>query len=430
MFSNTQVQDGRHLQRIFRDVADPFPSEISDRGSGDVLPEETLAAFGTTQLPQDQISQLALPVAGDPGHADDLACVDLQIDLRQPDRGAFGPCRDLSQFEDRRRAGRCFGPRFDGGTRQVFLEHHPDELVLRRLGPRQAAGHTPASQNRDPVGALQDFVQLVGDEDDGQTIRHQVAQDFKQPVDFLRRQDTRRLVEDEDAGFGQQEFEQFDFLLLPDRKVLDVRPGIDLKAIALPQGFELAGDRREVRNSRQAGQEEGDVLDDGERRDEGQALEDHPDVVPARFLGRPQPDGLAVHQDLPGVALVIPVDAFDQRALAGAVFPQERVDLAREGIEGNRVVGQDAGEALGQFTDAEERVSLRRWIPAGRMTHFDTEHRPPLSKIHTAFVRILAIPHGRPEYQNSPTWTCVIVRNQQRRDRRRASGAGRSRRWT
>ena len=49
---------------------------------------------------------------------------------------------------------------------------------------------------------------------------------------LLRREDGRRLVEDEDVGLAVQRLEDLDALLDADREVLDDGVGVDLEAVA------------------------------------------------------------------------------------------------------------------------------------------------------------------------------------------------------
>ena len=56
--------------------------------------------------------------------------------------------------------------------------------------------------------------------------------------------------------------------------------------------------------------------------------------------GEPKATGSAVEQDLAGVGPVQPGQDVHQRALAGAVLAEQRVDLARAHVEVDVVVGE------------------------------------------------------------------------------------------
>ena len=76
---------------------------------------------------------------------------------------------------------------------------------------------------------------------------------------------------------------------------------------------------------------------------------DHANAVGNRVVGAANLDRLPIDQDLTRVALVKAVEDLHQRAFARAIFAQQGVDLA--GLDGqiDLVVGQNAGEAFGDF---------------------------------------------------------------------------------
>ena len=70
-------------------------------------------------------------------------------------------------------------------------------------------------------------------------------------------------------------------------------------------------------------------------------------------------DLLAVHDDASLVGRVHPVEDPHQRRLAGAVLPDQRVDLAGAQLQGDVVVGDDAGESLRDVLHHDERRGAR-----------------------------------------------------------------------
>ncbi len=70
--------------------------------------------------------------------------------------------------------------------------------------------------------------------------------------------------------------------------------------------------------------------------------------------------GFAVDQDLPGIRLVQPVEDVHEGALPGAVLAEEGVHLARGKPEVDVVVGDDAGEALGDPAELDGRHRVGR----------------------------------------------------------------------
>ena len=86
------------------------------------------------------------------------------------------------------------------------------------------------------------------------------------------------------------------------------------------------------------------VLGDRERLHEPEVLVHHPDPRVERLPRIREPDRIAVEQDL---ALVGPVEAREdvrERALAGAVLAEQRVNLTDRRLEVDAVVRNDARE--------------------------------------------------------------------------------------
>ena len=89
-----------------------------------------------------------------------------------------------------------------------------------------------------------------------------------------------------------------------------------------------------------------------------------PSARAARGLG--DVDRLAVPADLAGVGLHHAVDDLHQRRLAGAVLAEHRMDLARARREADVVVGEHAGEALGDAAQLQPRCDggMRSAVPS------------------------------------------------------------------
>ena len=89
-------------------------------------------------------------------------------------------------------------------------------------------------------------------------------------------------------------------------------------------------------------------------RDEHEVLVHHPDPAADRVLRGAEADALALEQDLALVGPVEPVDDVHQRRLAGAVLAEEGVHLARDEVEVDVVVREDARELLGDAAQLED----------------------------------------------------------------------------
>ncbi len=68
-------------------------------------------------------------------------------------------------------------------------------------------------------------------------------------------------------------------------------------------------------------------------------------------------DVVAVEADAAGIRCQLAAELGDQRGLAGAVRPDDRVQLAGVDVERDVVGGDDAAEALGQILDLQQRLA-------------------------------------------------------------------------
>ena len=86
------------------------------------------------------------------------------------------------------------------GQRHLAADHQLGEVVLVGLRRHALADDLAAPDDRDPVGDLEDLVELVADEDDAVALGGEPPQDLEDLLGLLRREDGRRLVEDEDPA--------------------------------------------------------------------------------------------------------------------------------------------------------------------------------------------------------------------------------------
>jgi len=101
---------------------------------------------------------------------------------------------------------------------------------------------------------------------------------------------------------------------------------------------------------------EHDVLGDGEHRDQHEVLVDHADPCGHRVTGTREVLHLVVEQDLALVRLVQAVQHVHECRLAGAVLPQEAVDLTGLDREVDVVVRHQCAEAFGDAAQLELHV--------------------------------------------------------------------------
>ena len=256
----------------------PTPASMATR---DGLSRDVAAvdqdASGAGAHPGDDLRQLGLAVAGDGGDADDLPGPDLERRLAQGGHAAIVVGGDAVDREDHP-AG------FDLRALQRF-EHRAADHQPSEVGPGHAArvdargGHAAGPHDRDPVGDGQDLAELVADEHDAATVLGHRAQRVEQLGDLLRREDRRRLVQDQHARAVEQQLHDLDALLLADRQLPDASARVDPQPDASRRGRATSASvRLQVEPEPRPVQAEQHVLGDRLRRDEREVLVDHPDA--------------------------------------------------------------------------------------------------------------------------------------------------------
>ncbi|MNC48974.1 hypothetical protein D3C75_981210 [compost metagenome] len=86
----------------------------------------------------------------------------------------------------------------------------------------------------------------------------------------------------------------------------------------------------------------------------------HSDTELYRFVRPVDDDLFAAHKNIPLIGLIQPEEDIHERGLACAVFPQKRMDFTLAQGKGNGVVGDNAGEPLGDSPHFDHHGS--RWV--------------------------------------------------------------------
>ncbi len=161
--------------------------------------------------------------------------------------------------------------------RQLRADHQLGQLTgVDGGGVEVGRDGRAAADDGDLVGDRQHLVELVGDEDDGEALRLQLAQVVEELGDLLGHQDGGRLVEDEDLGAAEEHLEDLDPLTLADAEVGDQVVRVDAQAVGVgdlddrPAGV--------VADAVQLLRAQHDVLEDGEVVGQHEVLEHHPDA--------------------------------------------------------------------------------------------------------------------------------------------------------
>src|SRR5690606_17150320 len=98
----------------------------------------------------------------------------------------------------------------------------------------------------DPVGHTQDFLELVGDKDDGLALGAQCLHHIEKTFDLLWGQHSRWLVKNQNIGIAIERLDDLHPLLDANRQILDHRIGINVESIAFRKLSNAAGDHAAI----------------------------------------------------------------------------------------------------------------------------------------------------------------------------------------
>ncbi|MDQ1215290.1 hypothetical protein QE411_000145 [Microbacterium arborescens] len=156
----------------------------------------------------------------------------------------------------------------------------------------------------------------------------------------------------------------------PTGRIADDGVGVDLEAETIGHGAHVRASGGEVEDTEALGVlvTEHDVLGDGEDRHEHEVLVHHADTGAHGVTGSAEVLDDVVEEDVALVGLIEAVEDVHEGRLAGAVLPEESVDLARPDDEVDVIVGDQGAEALGDAPEFELHVgqSMRRMVGGQR----------------------------------------------------------------
>ena len=243
-----------------------------------------------------------------------------------------------------------------------------DDLVLGDFVAFVDADVAAEPQHGDPVGDLEDVVQVVRDQDDGEPLLGQALDELEHLLRLRDAERGGRLVEDHEPRVPHHRAGDGDGLPLAARQGRDRLPdradrrhgealhrlrGLGLHHRLLEPVQPVAGLAAEVH-----------VLDDVEVVAEREVLVDDLDPELGGVLRAVDVHRLAVDDDLAAVRRVRAGDALDQGRLAGAVVADERHHLTGTDLEVDLAERLDRAEALRDPVELQERgrrVPRRSW---------------------------------------------------------------------
>ncbi len=355
---------------VLRDAGHAFGGEGGGVPSACIAASQAHHACPWPAQAGEHTGETGLPVAGDPGDADDLVRVRGERRLAQERTAAGVVDLHLRQLQNRPAGGQ----RLADGGRHRAAHHQLGQAPPVGLGDRQV-GHPPAAaQDHDAVAQGQDLGQLVGDEDQAHAALGQAPQDAEQLLDLGRGEHGRGLVQDQDAGVAVEHLQDLDPLPLADRKAAHRPVEVDVESGAAHQAAQLApGGTALLAQAEQGPGAEDDVVEPGEVVRQREVLVDHPDPGCQRRLGRarrqrPQHAIAAGDLDRPLVGQIVAEEDAHQCGLAGTVLAQQAHDLALAQCQVDGVVGSERTEALGDAGQAQEGDQAPASAKHGAMT--------------------------------------------------------------
>ena len=187
-------------------------------------------------------------------------------------------------------------------------------------------------------------------------------------ADFGCAEARHRLVEQQQLRPGGERNREFELALFAVAQLRDHDVGamlepdpVERRLRRLAERFFLAGIAQEAKRVTVAGlRRQRDIVGRGEVRQQRGDLEGARQPELAALPGRQMGDVLAGKTDGAGARAQLSDQLADQRGLAGAVRPDDRVQFAARDIEREIVGRDDAAEPPDQIFDAKQRFSHGR----------------------------------------------------------------------
>ena len=180
----------------------------------------------------EDVKERILAVARHTGDPQNLALVHLDRHLLEGASAGVGrrvQPRDIEHQSSPRSVGNI--------DRQgdIAADHHPGQVGHTHVGGVGGPNHAAAPKDGHVVRDLHHFMELVGDQHDGQTLGGHAPKGCEEALDAFGRQDRRRLIENQYLDAQIDRLEDLDPLLLPHRQVADRRVDVDFHPVLVTQ---------------------------------------------------------------------------------------------------------------------------------------------------------------------------------------------------
>ena len=307
---------------------------------------------------RDGLAQLLLTAAGNTGHAQDLAGVDVEAHIVQTLAAVGLVHGQVHHLQD---GVHVFRLRAADGQAHRVAHHQLGEPGGVHTGGGHAAHAFALAQDGHPVADGQHLVQLVGDDDDGAALGLHLAQNGKQLVGLLRGEHGGGLVQNQDLRAPVQHLQNLHGLLFRNAHLVHRLLRVDFQTVIGAQLLDLGLQGLFARQL--AGGAQHDVLHGGEHLHQLEVLVDHADAQILRVHRGADAHRLPGHEDLAVVRMIDAGDHIHQGSFAAAVFAQQRQDLAVLYVQLDAVVGHHAAEPLGDAAAANGAFLFAHEVP-------------------------------------------------------------------
>ena len=197
----------------------------------------------------------------------------------------------------------------------------------------------------------------MGDEQDALALGLEAAHNLHQFIDLLRGQNGRRFVKNQNLIVAVQHFEDLDTLLHTDGDIADQRIRVDFQAVLLAKLHDLFTGSILLQET-MAGilDTQDDIVKNGKTFDQLEMLMHHADAKRVGVIGVLDLDLFAIFLDNALFRLIQTEQYAHQGRFTGAVFAQQRMDLAFAQLQRDIVVGLDTGELLGDVQHLDNEI--------------------------------------------------------------------------
>ena len=240
----------------------------------------------------------------------------------------------------------------------LAADHHRYQIVAGNVFHRHGAHMATIAQHGYVVGQVEDFVQAVGDVNNGHSLLAQALDRLEHDLLFLLGQRGRRLVHNQQAAVAVDGLADFHHLFLRHRQVAD--HGVDVQrqaqlaehfGSALAHGLPVHADAL----VNQVAQEH--VFRHREGLGKFNLLVHHAHARGLRFARRLEVLGRALKEHFAAFGLVNASQHLDQRRFARAVLAHQRMHRAALNGERNIVQRLDARETLADVAKFKDNVA-------------------------------------------------------------------------